>query len=79
MRPTSQHGGWFPRAQASIWEDGRPLDPIEILNRAADESIRDCAYWITISAAAYLNGYDLKDGNPSTVATYFPGPWSLDR
>lgn len=49
-----------------------PLDPVEILDIRARSCSRaeDCAFWILTSAAAHLNGYDLNDGEPSTVETY---------
>lgn len=48
------------------------MDPIEILNELADScgASEDAAWWILTSAAAYLNGYDLDDGEGSTVAAW---------
>lgn len=67
------------REHAAKWDTARPLDPIEILNRAAEDVRLDAGYWVAMSAAAHVNGYNLNDGQPSTVATYFPGPWGLER
>lgn len=51
------------------------LDPIRILNDLADSCSRaeDRAFWILTSAAAYLNGHNMNDGDGSTVAAFFPG------
>lgn len=48
----------------------RPLDAFDILDGLAKSCTRaeDAAFWILTSAAAHLNGYNLDDGNGSTVA-----------
>jgi hypothetical protein len=48
----------------------RPLDPVDILTDLAHGCSRaeDAAFWVLTSAAAYLNGYDLADGQGSTAA-----------
>lgn len=48
------------------------MDEIAMLNNLAERG-NDACYWILMSAAAHLNGYDLRDGNPSTTWSYF---WS---
>jgi hypothetical protein len=47
----------------------RILDPVKLLNDCASIA-HDAGFWICISAAAHVNGYNLKDKDPSTVATY---------
>ena len=51
----------------------RPLDPVDILTDAARSMMRwdDDAFWVLTSAAAHLNGYDLDDGEGSTVEALF--------
>jgi hypothetical protein len=46
-------------------------DPVDLLNTLGDQC-EDAGFWILASAAAHLNGYNLNDGQPSTVATYLP-------
>jgi hypothetical protein len=52
-------------------ERKRTLDPVQLLSDCANAATKDAGFWICTSAAAHLNGYDLNDGHPSTVATYF--------
>jgi hypothetical protein len=42
------------------------LDPIDILNSLADSCNRsdDDVFWVLTSAAAYLNGFDMSQGDP---------------
>jgi hypothetical protein len=51
----------------------RPLDPFDILDSLAKSCSRaeDAAFWILTSAAAHVNGYDLDDGEGSTVAAWW--------
>lgn len=48
----------------------RILDPVEILDHLARGCSRaeDAAFWVLTSAAAHLNGYNLDDGEGSTMA-----------
>lgn len=57
------------RIQHSLLPRKRPLDPVDILNDAATSCSRaeDPAFWVLTSAAAHLNGYDLDDGQESSV------------
>lgn len=50
----------------------QPLDPLLILDRLAHDCSRaeDLTFWILTSAAAHLNGYNLDDGQGSTVAVW---------
>ena len=47
----------------------RILDPVEILDHLARSCSRseDFSFWVLTIAAAHLNGYNLDDGEGSTV------------
>lgn len=64
------------RIQWSKMPRKSPLDPVAMLNDMARSCCENMPYCILTSAAAHLNGYNLNDGNPSTVHTYMTLRWA---
>jgi hypothetical protein len=61
------------RIQWANYHFDRVVDPVDMLNYRARSCPRseDAAFWILTSAAAHLNGYNLDDGEPSTVRLWW--------